>query len=266
MVPVEDFVRDGFVRITAAFSSALAARCRALLWDQMTPAEDDPGSRSRPVIRLGYQEGGPFAEAVNSAKLRAAFDAVVGQGRWEPRSSVGTFAVRFPSPDPPGDDGWHIDGSFPPPDPAQEDDPFAWRVNLASRGRALLLLMLFSEVGHDDAPTRLRIGSQGPTARLLAPYGLEGVSMLKASTAAAAVTADHPVALATGSAGDVYICHPFLIHAAQAHHGSRPRFLAQPPLHTPGWVNGSLDVGGGTAPVDRAIRLALEGRGRDKAH
>jgi hypothetical protein len=37
--------------------------------------------------------------------------------------------------------------------------------------------------------------------------------------------------LATGEAGSVYVCHPFLVHAAQMHRGSVPRFMAQPPLH-----------------------------------
>ncbi|KIE28591.1 hypothetical protein LK08_00595 [Streptomyces sp. MUSC 125] len=36
---------------------------------------------------------------------------------------------------------------------------------------------------------------------------------------------------ATGRPGDVYLCRPFLVHAAQSHHGTRPRFMAQPPLH-----------------------------------
>jgi hypothetical protein len=30
--------------------------------------------------------------------------------------------------------------------------------------------------------------------------------------------------------GTVYLCHPFLVHAAQIHRGSQPRFMAQPPL------------------------------------
>src|SRR5688572_9729314 len=29
-------------------------------------------------------------------------------------------------------------------------------------------------------------------------------------------------------------CHPFLVHAAQPHHGTEPRFMAQPPLMQPG--------------------------------
>jgi hypothetical protein len=36
--------------------------------------------------------------------------------------------------------------------------------------------------------------------------------------------------LATGSASTVYLCHPFLVYVAQAHHGTYPKFMAQPPL------------------------------------
>ena len=39
-----------------------------------------------------------------------------------------------------------------------------------------------------------------------------------------------PSAADPGDAGTVYLCHPFLVHAAQPHRGVRPRFLAQPPL------------------------------------
>lgn len=43
--------------------------------------------------------------------------------------------------------------------------------------------------------------------------------------------AERPEALATGEAGTVYLCHPFLVQAAQRHQGTTPRFMAQPPLH-----------------------------------
>lgn len=254
---VTDFIRDGFVRIDGAFSPALATECRDRLWEQLPESPDQPDSWHRPVARLGYQAGDCFEASINSETLRKAFDALVGAGRWMPRSDVGTFAVRFPSSEPPGDDGWHIDASFPPLDPSQQGDPFAWRVNVASRGRCLLILMLFSDVGEGDAPTRLRRGSHIATARLLAPYGAEGLTMLEASQRAAEVTASHEVELATGRAGDSYLCHPFLVHAAQPQTAGRPRFLAQPPLHPIGWINGSLDIGAGTAPVEMAIRSAL---------
>ena len=66
--------------------------------------------------------------------------------------------------------------------------------------------------------------------------------------------------MATGEAGTVYLCHPFLVHAAQAHHGARPRFMAQPPL-LPGDPLRLDGTAGHPSPVERAITLALEENG-----
>jgi hypothetical protein len=46
-----------------------------------------------------------------------------------------------------------------------------------------------------------------------------------------AASAHRPQAYASGRPGDVYLCHPFLVHATQPHQGRRHRFMAQPPLH-----------------------------------
>jgi hypothetical protein len=71
--------------------------------------------------------------------------------------------------------------------------------------------------------------------------------------------ADRREALATGEAGTVYLCHPFLVHAAQMHRGSQPRFIAQPPLGLAEPYQ--LDrKDGAYSPVEMAIRLALRGR------
>jgi hypothetical protein len=88
------------------------------------------------------------------------------------------------------------------------------------------MLFLFSDVGEDDAPTRIRVGSHADVARLLAPAGEAGLAHLELG----GVGADRDVALATGAAGTVYLCHPFLIHAAQIHRGKSPRVISQPPL------------------------------------
>jgi hypothetical protein len=67
---------------------------------------------------------------------------------------------------------------------------------------------------------------------------------------------ERPEVLATGHAGTVYLCHPFLVHAAQMHHGATPRFLAQPPLHPA--VPLQIDrADGDYSPVELAIRRAL---------
>ena len=151
---IESFVRNGFVKIPDAFPRELADRCRLILWQAMGLDPERPDSWSQPVVRLGHFAG-PFKEAANTPRLHRAFDQLVGEGRWVPQETLGTFPIRFPSDDDPGDTGWHIDMSF------GEDQPdfMRWRVNVSSRGRALLMLFLFSDVGDDDAPTRIRIGS-----------------------------------------------------------------------------------------------------------
>ena len=171
--------------------------------------------------------------------------------------NLGTVPVRFPHPDDPGDAGWHIDVSFPSEssDPNEHQDFSSWRANVRSRDRALLMLFLLSDVGTDDAPTRIRAGSHRDVARFLAPAGETGLSLVPPE-----LTAHRPVALATGEAGTVYLCHPFLVHAAQPHRGRVPRFMAQPPLHPREQLTLARDDGD-YSPVEIAIRTALAGDG-----
>ena len=154
----EQFVHDGFVKLENAFPPEVAAEARALLWRSTDCDPEDKTTWTRPVIRLGDFAQEPFRQAVNTATLHAAFDELVGVGRWLPRESVGGFPIRFPHPDDPGDTGWHVDASFAPQQPG-DGSYLDWRINLRSKGRALLMLFLFSEVGEKDAPTRIRRGS-----------------------------------------------------------------------------------------------------------
>jgi len=223
---VDAFIRDGFLRIDGAFSAAVAEEARDVLWRATGCDPNDRASWSRPVIRLDQFAQRPFQEAANTPQLCRAYDLLVGPGRWLPRTTMGTFPVRFPSDEEPGDDGWHVDVSFGYENP----DFMTWRADVNSKGRALLMLFLFSDVGPDDAPTRIRVGSHLDIARRLAPAGEDGLTLAELAADGFAGTADCPEAVATGSAGTVYLCHPFLVHAAQRHRGVKPRFMAQPPL------------------------------------
>jgi len=251
---IEQFIADGFVRVDGAFPRELADAGRAILWRDTGCDPDDTATWTRPVIRLGYYGQEPFRAAVNTAVLHAAFDQLVGAGRWQGRMNLGTFPVRFPSPADPGDVGWHVDVSFPGSvsDPGEQHDYSTWRVNVTSRDRALLMLFLFSDVGPHDAPTRIRMGSHLDMARFLEPAGEEGMAHMALGT----MGADRPQALATGEAGTVYLCHPFLVHAAQPHLGVTPRFMAQPPL-APAEPYRLQRPDGRYSPVEIAIRQAL---------
>lgn len=242
------FLHEGFLRIDDAFPRTIADEARAILWRATGCDPDDPQTWTRPVVWLGDLSGPPFRAAANTPALIEAFDALVGAGRWLPRGSLGTFPVRFPSAEPTGDDGWHVDASFPGPG---AQSYFDWRISYLSRGRALLMLFLFSDVGEADAPTRIRAGSHLDVARLLRPAGEEGMTFMELAAALDALPG-HREVLATGAAGTVYLCHPFVVHAAQRHRGTRPRFMAQPPLLPAEELR--LD---GPSPVEQAIRNAF---------
>ena len=226
MGQVDQFIAEGFVRIDDAFPRVFADEARRILWKATGCDPDDPATWTKPVIRLGMFTQPPFVDAANTPRLHAAYDQLVGPGRWRRPMAMGTFPVRFPSVDDPGDTGWHIDMSFGTESP----DFMSWRANIQSQGRALLMLFLFSDVSDEDAPTRIRVGSHADIARQLAPAGEPGLTLGELAADGFAGSAHRPVLNATGEAGTVYLCHPFLVHAAQLHRGTRPRFLAQPPL------------------------------------
>jgi phytanoyl-CoA dioxygenase PhyH len=183
---------------------------------------DAPDTWTRPVIHYPSWDAAAFTDALNTKRLQASFDQLVGRDRWLARRNPGLFVIRFPSQCDPGDAGWHVDGSF--------DVGGEWWVNLRSRDRALLMLFLFTDVGPDDAPTRIYIGSHIDVPPILEPLGERGTHFENVTHALPHVH-KRRVALATGNAGDVYLCHPFLVHAASwPHRGTKPRFIAQPGL------------------------------------
>lgn len=244
---VAGFVSDGFVKLEGAFSRALGQRCRDELWAASGCDPNDATSWTEPVIRLGQFSTAPFQQAATTPALHEAFDQLVGAGRWVPRVGLGTFPLRFPSAAEPGDEGWHLDASYAGP---QGEG----RVNLRSRERALLMLFLFSEVGPNDAPTRIRIGSHLDVPPLLAAGGGDGREWMALCQEAVPASQHRPETLAKGALGDVYLCHPFLVHAAQPHHGRTPRFMAQPPLY----AREPLDLDDThPAPVARAVSNGL---------
>ena len=248
---IRHFIDNGFIRIDEAFRHSLADDARSILWRDLGCDPADPATWTKPVIRLGMYSEKPFVDAANTPTLHAAYDQLAGAGRWQPCMAMGTFPVRFPSPDDPGDAGWHVDMSFD----WEKPDFMDWRVNVNSKGRALLMLFLFSDVGEKDAPTRIRVGTHLDVARMLAPAGATGLTT-RELIARIPETEGLPEVLATGEAGTVYLCHPFLVHAAQPHRGTTPRFMAQPPLLPRAALR--LDRTDDTySPVETAIRRAL---------
>ena len=225
---IDRFVADGFVAVRGAIPADVIAACQAAIWAELSAHHavtcHDPATWTEPVVRIITPHGPPFVTAGSTAPVGEACDQLLGPGRWIRHPGVGgTTPVRFPSDRDPGDAGWHIEASY--------SDAHGQRVNIRSRGRGMLALYLFTDVGPDDAPTRIRPGSHLDVPPILAPAGDDGLDWPTAARLAVQASTHRPTVWATGQAGDVFLCHPFLVHAASwPHRGRAPRMMAQPPV------------------------------------
>jgi len=256
-VDLDSFIRDGYVALRGAIDREIVAGCREAIWAAL---EARGVSRREPfswpvLAELDDLDGEAFAAAGSSPAVAAACDQLIGAGRWtrpvEPGDAV---VVRFPSADDErANAGYHIEGSYAGPGGER------WWVNVRSRARGLLALFLFSDVGRRDAPTRLICGSHRYVAEFLAPHGEAGTNA-DADFWRPSVLC-RPVAHATGRAGDVFLCHPFIVHTATwPHLGAEPRMIAQPAVHV---RDGFALDGSDPSPVARAIVAGLAMAGAD---
>lgn len=248
---VDAFIRDGYVAVRGAVDADTVAACQELTWAAMARRgirRDDPDSWPAVAQGFGDLAGGPFAAAHLAPALTAAYDELIGPGRWNRRADIGTaVVVRFPKENDRGNAGYHIEGSYAGPGGA------GW-VDIRSRARGLLALFLLTDAGPDDAPTRLMRGSHLYVPEFLAPYGEAGADSGTVFWRESVLClAD---AHATGQAGDVYLCHPFIVHTATwPHRGTGPRMIAQPAINAP---DGFALDGSDPSPVARAIVRGLE--------
>ena len=254
------FIRDGFVALRGAVDPGTAAACRELIWSGLEERglrRDDPAGWPS-HLDITDLTGEAFTAAATAPALTAACDELIGAGRWLIDGSIGTaVVVRFPREHDRGNAGYHIEGSYAAPAAA----PGRWHVNIRSRARGLLALFLLTDVGRDDAPTRLLCGSHLYVPSFLAPYGEAGADSDAVfwRESVLCLTAAH----ATGRAGDVFLCHPFIVHTATwPHRGAGPRMIAQPAINAPGGF--ALD-GSDPSPVARAIVAGLDLAAREAA-
>jgi hypothetical protein len=250
-VDTDAFIRDGYVAVRGAFDEGTAAACREMIWDVLRERGISPGDRATwapPLVRIGCPEGEPFAAAGTSPRLHAAYDELLGAGRWDRRDGVGgTVPVRFPAEEYPGEVGYHIEGTW-------WGGTEYW-TNVRSGNRGLLALFLFSDVGPDDAPTRLIEGSHLFVPPVLAPAGEAGMPGGDVPAGLQPSVLCRRAADATGRAGDVYLCHPFIVHTATwPHRGTEPRMMAQPAITV---ADGFTLDGSDRSPVARAIVQGL---------
>ena len=251
---IDDFIADGVIAVRAAFSREIAEACVEVVWNRLEDQgvdRRDRGTWTRAVVWVSCPEGAPFVEAGTSPALWEAYDQLIGPGRWPRRQEVGgSIPVRFPSEDDPGYAGWHFESGV------ATEGGTTWS-SVHSPTQALVALFLLTDVGERDAPTLALRGSHLDVAAVLGRAGEAGLEWAALDSHVPASMFERDVVTVTGQAGDVYLCHPFLVHRASwPHRGRTPRIMAQPSI----WLKEPYRRDGEAAalPVERAILAGVQ--------
>jgi hypothetical protein len=245
---IEQFVELGYVRVPQVFSRDVAAAAREFLWRRIELSPDEPSGWSKPVVHLQESfDTGPFAAAL-TPRFWNICDDVMGEGRWEPISWLGWWPVSFPgfaggrwkAPTA----GWHVDGQ-----------QFHHHVN--SRDQGLLPIFLFSDIEPGDGGTAISVGSHQIAARVLADAEPDGLSVYELARRVGSYPREQ-VLEATGQAGDVFVLHPFMLHARSMNIGQRVRFICNPCISLREPMKLERDAATEYSAVERAIVQALD--------
>jgi len=281
---VAQFEDEGFLKLEEAFPREAALAAQDFLWERLAAQgvrKDDRSTWVEPMVHIKEAYEDAVFQACQTERLTDAIEDLVGQGRWAAKGKTShwgwwpvNFAVGMDQPWTVPTGGWHWDG-------------IQFKHFVDSPDQGLLLLPMFSETGPQGGATVVAAGSHRLVARFLAghPEGLElgpaisqcnhSYSWLAELTGKTQDIKDRAgyfmdgsqlddqgkplrVVEATASPGDVYLCHPFLYHAASQNHSGIPRFMCN--RTTP--LRDRLNIETLTAessPVERSIHHALRG-------
>lgn len=220
---VEQFLNQGFVVLRGAFSEEQAKAWCKETWPRLgyDPQDRSTWAQSRihmPTLNaLDVRQFAPRAfgaicelcggeERINTARWGDGFIVNLGAEdhpeTWEPPSAKVS--------------GWHKDGDF-------------FRHFLDSPEQGLLTIVLWSEVQPRGGATFVAADSVPVVARFLAEHP-EGVAP-DAFDFSRLIAQCSQFLEATGRAGDVYLMHPYLLHASSKNALRLPRLITNPPVH-----------------------------------
>jgi hypothetical protein len=216
------FIERGYVAIRGCFSREAAAAYTSTLWTRLGYDPQDPTTWTESSIHMPSHRSIDIREFAPKA-WGAVCDLLGGASRVGPYQWNDAFIVnlwegaqRPWEPASPQSPGWHKDGDF-------------FRHFLDSPEQGLLTLVLWSDVQHQGGATFVAADSVGPVARYLAehPEGVRPDDFPWSSL----IGQCGDFVEATGEVGDVYLLHPFILHAKAQNVLRVPRFITNPPAH-----------------------------------
>ena len=219
---VQHFLEHGYIRVPGAVPKDVCAQWEQDAFDRLGYNAQDPSTWEKDRTHMPGQKGvevkdfSPEAYAKMCA-LAGGEDRLEHPARWSDAFIVnlGERATEEWRPASPKSPGWHVDGDF-------------FLHFLDSREQALLILVLWTDVVHQGGPTYLATDSVPVISRYLADHP-EGVEP-NGFHFTARVAECSQFAEATGEAGDVFLVHPFTLHATSQNILRRPRIITNPTL------------------------------------
>lgn len=244
----EQFLSEGFIVIENAFS-----RERSLEWVREECAHigydvNDPSTWKDEYVRIPTQKREILADFAPAA-WTASCDLMGGEDRVKYRANISLFAMNFrqgadrpfmpPSAEAPG---WHKDG-------------WHFRHFLDSPDQGLLGIPLMTDVLPQGGATFIAADSVPVVARYLADHP-EGV-LPDEFDMKYLISQCHDFREATGRAGDFYLLHPYLLHAASQNILKRPRGICNVLYELTEPMNFHRDNPANYSPVEAAILRGL---------
>ena len=240
------FEERGYVRVSSAFSKPEAQAMEDHLWTVLQhrsgARQDDPMTwPADPPSGLRTMRRTPVFQAIGSAATVQALDDLLGVTDWKRPNHWGQFLVTFPTAEnnwtvP---NGWHNDFGY-----LYSDDRlfgalvFSFLADVSSRagGTAILagshrLIGQFVKTQPKEAlkkmkRARMAIYNIDPWLKALASEE-DTPDRVERFMEREQIISGIPMRVEelTGSAGDVVICHPWLLHSISPNCGHYPRFM-----------------------------------------
>lgn len=237
---IEHFLSNGWTVLRDGFQRSVAERCCDFIWSRVGRSWDNCSTSGQPMIHLRQNFAEAPFDSVPNPRLNAAFDQLLGPGRWRFDSGFGWWPLLLPGF--PGPGGWHIDGGEPH--------------RCLGPAKGLVTLFFFSDAGPGDGGTPVIAKSHLRVTRLLHNAGAAGLSTAELDTLSGPIDPDDVTSL-TGGAGDVAFLHPHLLHGFGPNNGVHIRFACNPLVE----LGVSLELerrDGDYSPVEAATRRAIE--------
>jgi hypothetical protein len=245
----EQFIAKGYVKIEACFEKPAIQHWLDLAFKRLGYDPKNPATWVEPRIHMPSMNE-VDVDAFSPKAYGAICDLMGGEDRVKtPVRWRDGFIVNFNvgatepwQPPSPQAKGWHKDGDW-------------FRHFLDSPEQGLLTIILWDDVLPQSGGTFVATDSIAPIARHLLAHP-EGLTPQEGKFGQFIDQCTHFIE-ATGNVGDVFLLHPYILHAASQNPSGRPRFITNPAVSFNDPMNFNRNNPDDYSLVEKAVLHAL---------